>query len=151
MRWLVTAALVGAFWLGGCGREAGEGAGQGKAEPAPAAQAPSAQAPVSVTAGAIDQALADQGQSLLQARGCTACHTMGGGRLVGPDLSGVSERRSPDWIIAMIVNPDSMLVNDETAKKLLGEYFTPMANQGVTRDDARALLEFFRRSDSAAQ
>jgi mono/diheme cytochrome c family protein len=101
-------------------------------------------------AGNVDAALATQGETLLSARGCTACHTMGGGRLVGPDLAGVTERRSAEFIVAMIVNPDSMLANDATAKQLLGQYFTPMSNQGVTVEDARALLEFFRREDTEA-
>lgn len=97
----------------------------------------------------LDPALAERGQSLLQSKGCIACHTVGGGRLVGPDLAGVTQRRDDAFIIGMITNPDSMLVNNETAKQLLAEYFTPMANQGVTRDEARALLAYFKREDAA--
>lgn len=96
-----------------------------------------------------DPAAAEQGASLMQSKGCVACHTMGGGRLVGPDLAGVTERRNDAFIIGMITNPDSMLVNNETARQLLAEYFTPMANQGITRDEARALLAYFKREDAA--
>lgn len=95
-----------------------------------------------------DPALAERGQSLMQSKGCVACHTMGGGRLVGPDLAGVTERRDDAFIVAMITNPDSMLVNNETARQMLAEYFTPMANQGVTRDEARAFLAYFKREDA---
>ena len=84
----------------------------------------------------------------MQSKGCTACHRVGGGRLVGPDLLGVTQRRTPEFIIAMIVNPDSMLVNNEDARQMLAEYFTPMANQNVTREDALALFEYFRLKDS---
>lgn len=97
----------------------------------------------------VDPALAERGESLMQSKGCIACHTIGGGRLVGPDLAGVTERRDDAFIIGMITNPDSMLVNNETAKKLLAEYFTPMANQGIGREDARALLAYFKRKDAA--
>lgn len=98
--------------------------------------------------GAIDPGLAARGEELFRVKGCAACHKVGGGRLVGPDLAGVTERRSPEFIIAMIVNPDSMLANDETARQLLAEYFTPMTNQGVDRQDARAMLEYLRRYDA---
>lgn len=98
----------------------------------------------------LDPALAERGQSLLQSKGCIACHTVGGGRLVGPDLAGVTQRRDDAFIIGMITNPDSMLANNETAKKLLAEYFTPMANQGVSRDEALAFLAYFKREDAAA-
>ena len=100
------------------------------------------------TDGPIDGALVEQGEALFTSNGCNACHTVGGGRLVGPDLAGVSERREYSFIAGMITNPDSMLANDETAKALLGEYLTPMANQDVTRDEARALYEYFRSNDS---
>jgi cytochrome c2 len=29
---------------------------------------------------------------------CTACHMIGGGRLVGPDLQGITEKRTKDWL-----------------------------------------------------
>lgn len=97
--------------------------------------------------GAIDQALAAQGAELFKSRGCVACHTFGGGRLVGPDLNGLTDRRSFEWSYAMIINPDSMLANDETAKALLAEYYTPMANLNLQRDEALALYEHIRNQD----
>lgn len=122
-----------------CGGESGEASGGGR-EAAPAAAA--AQPP------ADDAALADAGEQLFTSRACNACHTIGGGRLVGPDLTGVTERRTYGWIIAMITNPDSMIRQDATARQLFGEYMTPMANQGLTRDEATALYQFLRRSST---
>ncbi len=87
-------------------------------------------------------ALASQGESLFTARACVSCHTVGGGRLVGPDLEGVTARRSRQWVVAMMLNPDSMLRADTTARRLLGEYMTPMVNQGLSSDDAVALYEY---------
>ncbi|UCC81585.1 MAG: cytochrome c [Gemmatimonadota bacterium] len=149
MNCVLAATLTGILCVAGCGGGGeGERAGGESSQPAVAEQgAPTA----AVTAGGVDAALATQGESLMSARGCAACHTVGGGRLVGPDLAGVTERRSAEFILAMIVNPDSMLANDATAKELLGQYFTPMSNQGVTVEDARALLEFFRQKDAAAK
>jgi mono/diheme cytochrome c family protein len=33
---------------------------------------------------------------------CKACHSIGGGRLVGPDLKGITARRSNDWLVSFI-------------------------------------------------
>ncbi len=92
----------------------------------------------------IDAELAASGEDAFRDRGCVACHTIGGGRLVGPDLMGVTERRTPGWIRAMILNPDSMIKNDPDAKQLYAEYFTPMPFQQVTAEQATAIYEFLR-------
>lgn len=46
---------------------------------------------------------AQNGETLFKQ--CAACHSIGGGRLVGPDLAGVSERRSEQELIKYIQNP----------------------------------------------
>ncbi|GEM_PF-179784 len=92
-------------------------------------------------------ALAEKGKELFDKRGCTACHTVGGGRLVGPDLKGVTARRDKKWILSMILNPDSMQKNDPVAKKLLEEYGVPMPNQGVTPEEAEAIYEFLKANE----
>ena len=109
-------------------------------EPPTAAPPPAAASPT----GTGDAA---RGAELYQAKGCPACHTVGGGRLVGPDLAGVTERRERDWIIGMIVRPDSMLREDETARALLAEYFTPMAPLGITDAEAVDLYAYLRAPD----
>lgn len=139
------AIAVVAAGLVACGGGEGERPG---GEATPGGEAPQRAETPSPAGGPVDPALADQGQQLMQAKGCIACHTIGGGRLVGPDLAGVTERRSDAFIIGMITNPDSMLANDETAKQLLAEYFTPMTNQGITREDAQALLAYLKSSDA---
>jgi hypothetical protein len=50
----------------------------------------------------------------------------------------------------MIINPDSMIKEDPTARQLFAEYMTPMLNVGVTPEEARAIYEFLRR-DSEGQ
>ncbi|MCD4664425.1 MAG: caspase family protein [Bacteroidales bacterium] len=40
---------------------------------------------------------------------CKACHTIGGGKLIGPDLQGVTERREEAWLIKFIQNPQAMI------------------------------------------
>ncbi|MGV6846206.1 MAG: c-type cytochrome [Lutibacter sp.] len=96
----------------------------------------------SVTLGEIDEALAEKGHQIFKAK-CTACHKIGK-RYIGPALKGVTQRQSPEWIMNMILNPEKMIVENETAKELLKEFSAPMANQHLTEDEARAVLEYFR-------
>jgi len=75
---------------------------------------------------------------------CTACHKIGK-KFIGPDPSGIMERRSPEWIMNMILDPEGMVKNDPLAKQLLIEFNgSPMANQSLSEDEARAVLEYFR-------
>ena len=100
--------------------------------------------PVQEPTGPVDEALAERGEELFESRGCLACHTVGGGRRVGPDLEGLVERRSFEWTYHMVMNPDSMLRSDSVARQLLAEYFTPMADQNVTPEQFRAIYEYLR-------
>ncbi len=129
-----------ALFVAACGERA-EQAEQPQAAPAAAAAVPATPAPP----GPIDAALAARGADLFQQKACASCHRVGGGRLTGPDLKGVTERRAFDWTIAMITKPDSMLKVDATARQMLMEYATPMANMNVSADEARALYEYLRR------
>lgn len=96
----------------------------------------------SVNLGEIDNAMVEKGKEIFKAK-CAACHKIDK-RFVGPAIIGITERRSPEWIMNMILNPEVMVVENEIAKKLLAEYNAPMANQGLTEEEARAVLEYFR-------
>ena len=53
---------------------------------------------------------------------CTSCHTIGGGRLVGPDLHNVGERKDRAWLARFIVDPQGVIDSgDAYAMKLLEE------------------------------
>jgi mono/diheme cytochrome c family protein len=84
------------------------------------------------------------GKRLFTERGCVSCHTLGEGRLVGPDLQRVTKRRSDTWTVAMITSPDSMLRTDSTARALLQAYVTPMPDLNVRPYEARALVAYLR-------
>lgn len=93
----------------------------------------------------VDPKLAKAGEKVFTAK-CSACHKLEE-RYVGPALGGVTQRRAPEWIMNMILNPAQMTQEDETAKGLLGEYLTQMTFQNVSKDEARSILEYFRASD----
>lgn len=99
----------------------------------------------SVTLGEIDPNLVNKGKEIYEAK-CTACHEIDK-RKVGPAIKGITQRRKPEWIMNMILNPSEMTQKDPAAKELLGTYGAPMANQNLTEDEARAVLEFFRDLD----
>ncbi len=91
----------------------------------------------------IDAELAKAGESKFQMI-CTACHMIGQ-RMIGPDLTGVYDRRSPEWVMNMMLNPDGMLKEDPIAKALLKEYSNMvMTNQNLSEEEARALAEYLR-------
>lgn len=76
---------------------------------------------------------------------CVACHQMNQ-RMIGPALAGVYERRSPEWVMNMILNPDGMLKEDPIAKALFEEYNGAiMLNQNLSEEDARAIAEYLRK------
>lgn len=93
----------------------------------------------------IDKNLVAKGEQLFTAK-CSACHKISE-RLVGPPLKGVTQRRKPEWIMNMILNPQQMTQENPTAKELFATYLVQMTFQDVTQDDARAILEFFRSND----
>ena len=92
---------------------------------------------------AIDPKLVKQGQAIFETK-CASCHKLDE-RYVGPAQRDVWERRSPEYILNMMLNPEEMYKRHPEAKKLLAEYMTPMPSQNLNMDDARSLLEYFRK------
>lgn len=91
----------------------------------------------------VDADLAAKGEKTFNTI-CMACH-MAEQRMIGPALKGVYERRSPEWVMNMILNPDRMLKEDPIAQALLKEYNNAiMLNQNLSEEDARAVAEYLR-------
>lgn len=91
----------------------------------------------------IDDAMAAKGKEVYDQM-CLACHRIGK-KFIGPPPNGVLERRTPEWVMNMILNPQEMVKEDPLAKELLTEFNgSPMSNQGLTEEQARAILEYFR-------
>jgi protein SCO1/2 len=75
---------------------------------------------------------------------CAACHTIGRGDLVGPDLRGVVARRNRDWLARFIAAPDRVVASgDPIARALLVRYPQPlMPNLGLGPGDADLLIDY---------
>jgi nitrite reductase (NO-forming) len=80
---------------------------------------------------------------------CLACHTIGGGKKLGPDLAGVTKHRSTDWLARWLKDPEAMLKTDEHAKAMLKEYNNiPMPNQSLTDAEVRQFIKYFQWYDA---
>lgn len=91
----------------------------------------------------IDQEMAARGEAVYNQM-CLACHRVGK-KFIGPPPNGILERRTPEWVMNMILVPEKMVKEDPLAKDLLIEFNgSPMANQGLTEEQAREVLEYFR-------
>jgi hypothetical protein len=83
---------------------------------------------------------------------CFACHTIGGGRLVGPDLLGVNERRSQTWLEGFVKSSQSMINNgDADAVELFAEFNQlPMPDALISDEQIRQVLDYIESQSSAA-
>ncbi len=91
----------------------------------------------------IDQDMAAKGKTIYEAK-CTACHKPTE-KFIGPAPKGLLDRRTPEWAMNMILNPEEMTQKDPIAKQLLAEANgAPMANQNLTEEEARQVLEYIR-------
>ncbi len=92
----------------------------------------------------------DQGKYLFS-RQCGACHTVGHGDSVGPDLLGVTQVRDRKWLLHMIQKPDEMLDGkDPIATALLKKYNgVRMSNTLVGDIDAEYILNYIEEQSKA--
>ncbi len=93
-----------------------------------------------ITVGEIDKELAREGMQLFNMK-CGACHKMDD-RYVGPPLGGIMNTRTPAFVMNMILNPGEMIQEHPIANALYMEYITPMPDQQLSREDARAVVEY---------
>jgi nitrite reductase (NO-forming) len=88
-----------------------------------------------------------QGKQAFESK-CSACHSLGGGKKLGPDLAGVSKRRTDAWLKSWLAAPEKMLATDAEAKKMLKEYNNlPMPNQNLPEAEIRQYLKYFKWYD----
>ena len=82
---------------------------------------------------------------------CLACHSVGQGKKLGPDVAGVTNRRSVDWLTRWLKAPDKMLETDADAKAMLKEYNNlPMPNQNLSDAEIKQYIKYFKWIDAQA-
>lgn len=93
----------------------------------------------------------NSGKELFEQR-CAACHSIGKGRLVGPDLKGVNERRSQDWLLRFVKSAQSVINSgDIPAKALFDEFKIMMPDQALSDDQIRAILSYVKESEGGKE
>lgn len=76
---------------------------------------------------------------------CIGCHSIGGGKRVGPDLKDVTLRRDAEWIKNFISNPGKMFKSDPIAQQLLKEFNdVRMPYLALKPDQVDAVVEYLR-------
>lgn len=100
---------------------------------------------------AFEGAPAQDAEALFQTQ-CSACHTIGGGDGVGPDLEGVTTVRDRDWLVRWIADPAAMLADgDPIATELLAEFNNvPMPTLGLSDAEVESLVAYLEELDGGA-
>jgi len=92
-----------------------------------------------------------KGEYLFSTR-CAACHTIGRGDGLGPDLLNVTTLRERGWLARYVAEPDQMLAEgDRLATALFAKYRSVrMPNLGLDSEDVAALLSHIETQSRAA-
>jgi nitrite reductase (NO-forming)/hydroxylamine reductase len=137
------AVVFAVFALQGCKSKSGEaGKEDANEKNAPtSAQGAPAGSPAQIAAG--DKIFNTQ---------CIACHTIGGGKRVGPDLAGVHERRQPNWLKKWIKDPIGMAQNDPIGKEIFAEWNNmPMPNPNLNDGQVDEVLAYLNDASAKAK
>ena len=165
--WILAALLIAAVMVTGCSK-GGDTGGSSASAPAggSSASAPAAGSGSAAPAGGlatvsaydagprageapVDPSVVKKGEALFQSKGCSACHGFGR-RISCPDLNGVTMRRTAAWMEHQILHPDVMTKQDPIAHQLFAQYSLQMPNQGLTADEAHAVIEFLKSKNHEA-
>jgi len=81
---------------------------------------------------------------------CMACHTIGGGKGVGPDLKGIAELRSEEWIIKFVQNSTELIASGDADAVSIFEEFNkiPMPPQALSDDQVRSIIAYISSKGS---
>ncbi len=92
---------------------------------------------------------AQDGEAVFR-KNCGVCHTVGGGRLVGPDLIGITAKRSEEWLLKWTKSSQSLVKSgDADAKAILDEYNGMiMPDQALSDAEIKAILAFVNSKSS---
>jgi mono/diheme cytochrome c family protein len=95
---------------------------------------------------ALDKALAEAGKKSYEIK-CASCHKLTDERIVGPGWAGVTQRRTPVWLMNFMTNVDEMIDKDPEVQAMLEICLVRMPNQNIDDKEARDLLEYMREND----
>jgi len=87
----------------------------------------------------------ERGQALFL-KACSACHSIGMGKRIGPDLEGVAQRRAHGWLTEYMITPGRVRGRRDPIAVELGKAFpgVRMPNLGLAKTDAADLIAYFQ-------
>jgi protein SCO1 len=89
------------------------------------------------------------GQYLFQGR-CSACHSIGDGAKIGPDLAGLTKRRERSWVARYMMEPEKMRnEGDPTALALGKSYTVRMPDQRLGVAELTDILAYLEKQSDA--
>lgn len=82
---------------------------------------------------------------------CIACHSVGGGRRVGPDLNGVNQRHTQDWLVNFISHSQKVVKEgDPKAVALFEEFKTVMPDAPFSPEEIKDILAYIAKGPVAS-
>src|SRR4029077_972821 len=94
--------------------------------------------------------ISDKGRYIF-ATHCAACHTIGHGDKIGPDLLGITNMRERSWLARFISTPDKVLAEKDPLATALFEKYKQviMPNLRLAPADLEKLLNFLQTQTTA--
>lgn len=95
---------------------------------------------------------AQNGEAVFK-QNCSACHSVGKGRLVGPDLKGVTSKRTEEWLTKFIKSSQGLIKSGDADAKAIFEEFgkITMPDQNLADADIKAIIEFIKSKSPAEE
>ncbi len=105
-----------------------------------------------ISLATLQHAMAQESGQEIFEDNCAACHTIGKGKLVGPDLAGVTSRREASWLERQIGDPESLIdEEDPIALQLMEESDgVPMPSPELSDEEIAAVIGYLKSTESRA-
>jgi cytochrome c551/c552 len=89
---------------------------------------------------------AEAGREVFVTRGCSSCHGVGSGTVIGPDLKGVGGRRDERWLRSWLADPAAVIRATPEFQKWPAEYGNiVMPNQNLSTAEIDALVAYLAK------
>ena len=92
---------------------------------------------------------AQDGEAIFKSK-CSACHSIGNGKFVGPDLKDVTTRRKEDWLLKFIKGSQAFVKEDATAKALFAEFNVVMPDFPMSDGELKSILTYIDSKSAPA-
>lgn len=95
-------------------------------------------------------ARAQSGEELFK-QNCASCHSIGKGDVVGPDLKGLPDRRSEEWILKFVRNSQTVVQSGDADAVALFEKFKKvvMPPQNLNDDQIKSIVAHVKETGNA--